>query len=229
MTNVDKQSGIDRLLSILKTLRSPLGCPWDKKQTPESLKTTILEETYELLEAIDSKSSTDICDEAGDLLLQIVFLGQIFSERDNFSFNDIANTIADKMVRRHPHVFGQESSNGHIERWEEIKQEEKNGQGKSNTLKQAIPNHLPALKACSKIAKKEKIQESLNCYSELIRITKNLDKDAQEKELSDQLSQTLPYAIYLLVNIAIENNLDIEDLLRQFNNDKIAAIDNQNR
>ena len=225
MTNEDKQSGIDRLLSILKTLRSPLGCPWDKNQTPESLKTTILEEAYELLEAIDSKNSTDICDEAGDLLLQIVFLGQIFSERDNFEFNDIANTIADKMVRRHPHVFGKENSNGHIERWEEIKQEEKNRQGKSNTLKQAIPRHLPALKACSKIAKKEKTQAPLNCYSELIRTTKNLGKHTQEKE---QLGQTLPYAIYLLVNIAIENNLDIEDLLRQFNNDKIAAIDNRN-
>ena len=122
MTDKSATTELLKLIEIMATLRSTDGCPWDKEQTPETLKPYILEEAYELIEAIDSKNSAEICDESGDLLLQIVFLAQIFNEQKEFDLAEVAHSISSKMIRRHPHVFADANSDEHSQRWEEIKQ-----------------------------------------------------------------------------------------------------------
>lgn len=123
-----KTDGIAALLTTIKKLRSPGGCPWDAKQTPESLKKYLFEECNELAEAIDSKDRPHICEELGDLLLQIVLLSQIYSEEGKFDFDDVAVGINEKMIRRHPHVFEKRTNLTEEElyaQWDRIKQEEK--------------------------------------------------------------------------------------------------------
>src|SRR4051812_35828631 len=97
---------IDRLLAIMARLRSPNGCPWDREQTLASLRPYLLEETYEVLEAIDSGDRREHCEELGDLLLQVVFQAQLAQEKSEWEFADVAQAIADKLISRHPHVFG---------------------------------------------------------------------------------------------------------------------------
>ena len=99
-------SNFDRLVDLMARLRSPSGCPWDKAQTPQSLKPYLIEEVYEVLDAIDRNDDAEIVEELGDLLLQIVFHAQIAREENRFTIDDVACAIADKLVRRHPHVFG---------------------------------------------------------------------------------------------------------------------------
>jgi len=125
---MEKLDGIDKLLAIMARLRSEQGCPWDKKQTMESLKPFIIEEAYEVIEAIEGGKPEEVCEELGDLLLQIVFLAQIGKESGDFDFEDVVRSINEKMLRRHPHVFGDETADSAEEvlhRWEQIKQEEK--------------------------------------------------------------------------------------------------------
>jgi len=117
---------IDELLEIMATLRGPRGCPWDKEQTHESLRPYVVEEAYELLEAVDGGQNGEIREELGDLLLQIVFHSQIASEKGMFDFDDVVRGISDKLLRRHPHVFGDsEAADGEaaLKNWERIKTE----------------------------------------------------------------------------------------------------------
>ena len=100
------ENPVERLLAIMATLRAPDGCPWDREQTFQSLKTYLLEETYELIDAIDNGDPVEHCAELGDLLLQIVFQSQIAAQSGSFDFHDVARGISDKLIRRHPHVFG---------------------------------------------------------------------------------------------------------------------------
>lgn len=122
-------SPFQRLGFIVKTLRGSHGCPWDRKQTPESLKKYLIEEAGELAEAIEQGNPKHICEEAGDLYFILTILTAIFEERHEFSANDALNSICEKMIRRHPHVFEQHSNCTEEElrtQWEQIKREEKN-------------------------------------------------------------------------------------------------------
>ena len=124
----DSQKIFDHFITIVKELRSENGCPWDRKQSPASLKRYLIEETNELLEAIDSKNQHHIKEELGDLLYLIVLLAQIHSEQDNFAIDDVIEAISAKMVRRHPHVFNNEkieSTEQLRKKWLEIKDQEK--------------------------------------------------------------------------------------------------------
>jgi XTP/dITP diphosphohydrolase len=142
----------DRLVRIMKKLRHPRrGCPWDLKQTPASLKEYILEEAHELIEAIDDGDPGAIREELGDLLLQIVFLAQIAAEDKTFSIRDVAAAISDKLVRRHPHIFGPVKVNGSDEvraNWEKIKIAEKNKQ----SVISDYPSSMPSLLLAHRIA-----------------------------------------------------------------------------
>lgn len=215
---------IDRLLAIMERLRAADGCPWDRKQTPESLKPFILEEAYELLEAIDSKEQQDICDEAGDLLLQIVFLAQIFKERGQFRFIDIVKSISDKMIRRHPHVFANACPQAKTSHWDNIKQTERNNRGKKHTLKDQLPQNLPALKTSAKIIKKYEQIEANEVYSDLEDSLSVISKTCEKDNML--LATTLGQLLYSTVKLATLHQLDAEDLLRQFNDLKIDKIDN---
>lgn len=145
----------EQLVAIMRRLRAPGGCPWDAEQTHESLTRYLLEETYEVIEAIDEKSPQHLREELGDLLLQPVFHAAIAEESGDFSIDDVITTLCDKLIRRHPHVFGDleiRDSNAQIENWEKIKKLEK-GDERPSALS-GIPDHLPALLKAHKIGEK---------------------------------------------------------------------------
>jgi tetrapyrrole methylase family protein/MazG family protein len=141
-----------KLVGIMAALRDPNGCPWDRKQTHESLKPYLLEETYEVLETIDQSNDAKLREELGDVLLQVIFHSQIAAERGAFTIEDVLETLADKLVRRHPHVFG---DSGHIgtltngeqvlHQWEHIKRAEREAAGGARSALDGVPKTLPAL------------------------------------------------------------------------------------
>jgi tetrapyrrole methylase family protein/MazG family protein len=142
----------DHLISLMARLRAPDGCPWDRKQTHESLKPYLLEETYEVLDAIDRGDPSKLVEELGDLLLQVVFHAQIASEAQTFSMDEIAERLAAKLVRRHPHVFETKEPNGRpleaeqvLHRWEDIKRRERQQTGRKESVLDGVPKTLPAL------------------------------------------------------------------------------------
>lgn len=147
-----------KLVELMDTLRGPGGCPWDQEQTPETLKAMLIEESYEVLEALDWSSPAALCDELGDLLLQIVFHSRIAKERGEFDINDVCRNIHQKMVRRHPHVFGQarfESSGELLREWERIKAGEKEGRDEDRkSLLDSLPDRLPAIYATYQMSAK---------------------------------------------------------------------------
>src|SRR5919201_1882946 len=141
-----------RLVEIVARLRAPDGCPWDREQTIDSLKPFVLEETYEVLEAIDQKDHQSLCDELGDYLFEAVFVAQLESEAGRFTLADSLQSIADKLVRRHPHVFGTGSGEPPLQsaaevlpRWEAIKAQERGDRKEPATVLGGIPAALPAL------------------------------------------------------------------------------------
>ena len=139
----------DELVQIMARLRSPDGCPWDREQTLRSLRPFLLEETYEALEALDNGDSAGLCEELGDLLLEIVFLSRIAEESGGFTVTDAIDAIARKLVRRHPHVFGDDNklTTPHEVRgkWEEMKASERSTAGTEKTILGGVPRTLPAL------------------------------------------------------------------------------------
>lgn len=147
-------SQMERLLEIMETLRSETGCPWDREQTLETLRPYAVEEVYEVLDAIDRGDVEDHCEELGDLLLQVVFQAQLRKEAGEFSFEDVAQSIADKLVRRHPHVFGDVDVADSAEvlvNWNQIKEQEKAERGGKPASRvdssrfAKVPKSLPAL------------------------------------------------------------------------------------
>src|SRR6478672_5024064 len=141
-----------RLVQIMAVLRSPHGCPWDREQSIDSLKPFVLEETYELLEAIDRHDHDALREELGDFLFEAVFVAQLEQEDGHFSIADSVKAVADKLVRRHPHVFRRDEGEAALEtanqvrvRWEEVKAQERGGEQKQKTLLSGIPAALPAL------------------------------------------------------------------------------------
>ena len=142
----------DDLVKLMARLRAPDGCPWDRKQTHESLKPYLVEEAYEVLEAIDHTDIMRLREELGDVLLQVLFHAQIGTEQDKFSIEDVIHALAEKLIRRHPHVFGtaeqkQESLNADDVkvRWEQIKRNEREKKGQDNSALEGVPKTLPAL------------------------------------------------------------------------------------
>src|SRR4249920_2520912 len=140
-----------RLVEIMATLRGPDGCPWDREQTIDSLKPFVLEETYEVIEAIDAHDHRALCEELGDFVFEAVFLAQLEAEAGHFTVADALTSIADKLVRRHPHVFAREEGDAPlapaevVTRWEQIKAQERGQSATPKTLLSGVPAALPAL------------------------------------------------------------------------------------
>lgn len=222
MKKTSAATALERLLSIMAKLRGPDGCPWDAEQTPETLKPYLLEECYETLEAIDNNQPVEICEELGDLLLQIVFQSQIHEERSNFSMVDVITGIADKLERRHPHVFGDSVCHTPAAvsaQWESIKKQEKKTQNQLETALGSIPNNLPALMHARKLAERAsragfdwpevdgalaKVREEM---TELEQAIKEDNRQAIENELGDLLFASANLGRYL--------NIDAEEALRK--------------
>ena len=142
----------DRVVAIMAQLRAPGGCPWDRKQTHESLKPYLIEETYEALDTIDRGDFAKLKEELGDVLLQVLFHSQIGMEQGTFTINEVVQQLGDKLVRRHPHVFGEATpaesalnSDQVVHRWEDIKRAERKHAGKVESVLHDIPQALPAL------------------------------------------------------------------------------------
>ena len=147
-----KLDGIEKLVNIMAKLREPGGCPWDLEQTHQSLRPYLLEETYEVLTALDENDLESLKGELGDLLLQIVFHARIAEENDQFDINDVAEAISDKLIRRHPHVFADrkvENSRQVLENWEAIKIHKEN-----RSLLSGVPLSMPALLAAYRVQEK---------------------------------------------------------------------------
>lgn len=147
---------IDDLRKIIELLRSENGCPWDKVQTHESIRTDLIEETYEVCEGIDKNSPEMLREELGDLLLQIVFHAQIERENGTFDFDDVCNDICQKLVYRHPHVFGEvkaDDTDTVLKNWDALKRESKHQENFTDTL-ESVPNTFPALLRSEKLCKR---------------------------------------------------------------------------
>jgi tetrapyrrole methylase family protein/MazG family protein len=141
-----------KLVGLMATLRAVNGCPWDRKQTHESLKPYLLEETYEVLETIDQRDTAKLREELGDVLLQVIFHSQIAAEAGTFTVDDVLDTLADKLIRRHPHVFGNSDQTGSLtngeqvlNQWEHIKRAEREAVGSAQSALEGVPKTLPAL------------------------------------------------------------------------------------
>ena len=151
----------DQLVDIMRTLRSPDGCPWDREQTLSSLRPFLLEEAYEVLDAIDRGDTAALRDELGDLVFEAVFLAQLCAENDQFTIADALASVTNKLIRRHPHVFGDGDERGSVttaedvkRRWEEIKADERAEAGHPPSLLGSIPVTLPALLRAYRIGKR---------------------------------------------------------------------------
>lgn len=203
----------DRLTGIMARLRGEGGCPWDREQTHETLKAYLVEETYETLEAIDHGDDAHLQEELGDLLLQVVFHAQIAGERSRFGIDDVITGICDKLVRRHPHVFGDETADtpGQVMRnWEKIKQGEKEGTRKSAL--DGVPRSMPALLRAKRLQSKAgavgfdwddadgafgKMDEEL---AEFRAAFAEQDPDKVEEELGDLLFSLVNVSRFVKVN-----------------------------
>jgi uncharacterized protein YabN with tetrapyrrole methylase and pyrophosphatase domain len=155
-----KQAAINDLLKVMAKLRSPKGCPWDREQTHLTLRRHAIEEVYELIDAIESRDDHEMAEELGDLLLQVVFHAQMAKERGAFDFEKVTRHLVDKLIRRHPHVFGTTKVKNVDEvwaNWEKIKRAEKHGTHlERRSALDGIPKHLPALLRAEKLLKKAK-------------------------------------------------------------------------
>ncbi|MFC1692971.1 nucleoside triphosphate pyrophosphohydrolase [Candidatus Latescibacterota bacterium] len=195
-------SSFDELVAIMNILQAPGGCPWDREQNHKSLKPYFLEEVYETLEAIDSGNDEYLKEELGDVLLQIVFHAEIASREGRFDIEDVIHGIIDKLRRRHPHVFGDESvkdSDEVIKNWEAIKRREKREKNYSGSVLDGLPKGLPALMRARRIQEKvsrfgfdwERTEEVMLKVEEELRELKEAsvrkDTAAVEEELGDLL------------------------------------------
>lgn len=230
----------DELVQLMAKLRAPDGCPWDRKQTHDSLKPYLLEETYEVLETIDKQDELKLREELGDLLLQILFHAQIAAERKAFTVEDVMQLLADKLVRRHPHVFGRQDTDGTLtpdqvySNWEEIKKSERKQTGRSDSVLDGVPKTLPALLRAFQIQArasrvgfdwpqngegvhqvmdkvKEEIEELTDAYGARNDQGGKIDQHAAQRHLEDEMGDVL----FALVNLARFLKVNPEDVLRR--------------
>jgi MazG family protein len=215
----------DRLIALMARLRAPGGCPWDREQTFDSIKPHTLEETYEVLDAIDRRAWPELAEELGDYMLQAVFYAQMAAEQNLFTIEDALDSINQKLLRRHPHVFGDQSAetSGDVKRiWSEVKAAEKAAQGRElESLLAPVPRALPALVEAQQITARaaqvgfdwenpeqvlDKLREELAEFSEARR-------SGSHAELEGELGDLL----FVLVNLARFVKVDPEQALRATN------------
>ncbi|NLF79945.1 MAG: nucleoside triphosphate pyrophosphohydrolase [Clostridia bacterium] len=207
------------LIDIMARLRGEGGCPWDRQQDHHSLKRYLLEEAYEVLDAIDAGDDAAFCDELGDVLLQIVFHAQIAAEQGRFTIDDVVAAISAKMIRRHPHIFGEASAENAeqvLTMWEEIKAKEKNSDGKSNRGLMKLNENLPALMLAQKAQEKAARvgfdwDDISGPRTKLAEELAELDAAQTAEERTAELGDVL----FSIVNMARFLDIDAEDALRR--------------
>jgi tetrapyrrole methylase family protein/MazG family protein len=218
--NATPQELFARLVEIIAILRSPNGCPWDREQTHESIKPYLLEETYETLEAIDAQSPRKLCEELGDLLIQVALHAQMSSEAGEFDIGDVLATVNEKLIRRHPHVFGDVKVSGSEEvtrNWEAIKRSE-NDSEEPRSIMADIPAHLPALMLADKIQKRwARVGFDWQDVAPAIdKLREEMAEVEQARHTQDatRITQEVGDLLFAAVNVARLFNVDAEDALR---------------
>jgi len=241
----------DDLVQLMARLRAPDGCPWDRKQTHESLKPYLVEEAYEVLEAIDHTDTARLREELGDVLLQVLFHAQIGSEHDAFSVDDIIRSLAEKLIRRHPHVFGtpeqqQEAldANDVKIRWEQIKRNEREQKGEDSSALEGVPKTLPALLRAYQV----QVRASRVGFDwpDLVPVLGKLEEELQEfrdamaactaaapaalPSAKEHLESELGDVLFTMVNISRFLKINPEEALRKTINrfiDRLQSIETQ--
>ena len=227
---------IEDLIAIMAQLRNPDGgCPWDLKQDFKSISPYTIEEAYEVVDAIDREDKTDLCDELGDLLFQVVYHAHMAQENGDFSFDDVVQSISEKLVRRHPHVFGDDELKTDFEikaMWERIKAEEKTAKTSAETVTTSIlddvPVGLPALTRAVKLQNKaakvgfdwpdasfvfEKIEEELREVREAYELVEQQENACSTEKLHEEIGDLL----FVITNLARHMKIDPEQAARGAN------------
>jgi tetrapyrrole methylase family protein/MazG family protein len=224
MNRTDPADDFTALWSLVEKLRGPGGCPWDAKQTAESIKTYLLEEAYELADAVERDSPEDVCHELGDLLFQVLFMASIYKGSGNFDLHDVLETIRKKMVRRHPHVFGPVEVNSAEEvaaNWEKIKKEELGLSENDRWPLEKVPENLPALMRAYRLIERA-AKHRLLAPGDEERWSKVHDlwgalKEAILERDRQRIATTIGDSLFSLVALARKWGLNAEDLLREKN------------
>ncbi|WP_413934544.1 nucleoside triphosphate pyrophosphohydrolase [Nitrospira sp. BLG_1] len=231
----------DKVVEVMATLRAEQGCPWDRKQTHESLKPYLLEETYEVLETIDQRDPRKLQEELGDVLLQVLFHSQIATESHTFSIEDVLETLATKLIRRHPHVFTPHSEQERVSsseqvltQWEDIKRTERTADGKTQSALEGVPKTLPALLRAYQVQARaarvgfdwphnaagleqvfSKITEEMaELHDAQTQHQASSDSSATESSRYKQVEAELGDVLFSLVNLARFLNVNPEEALR---------------
>ena len=218
------------LVELISRLRAPGGCPWDREQTHESLKPMLLEEAYEVIEAIDDGSDEELTGELGDLLLQVVFHTQIATEQDRFTMAEVIERISSKMIRRHPHVFGEhkaETSGEVLRNWEAIKEAELVAKGKGaerdGSMLDSVSTRLPAVMEAFQMT--TKVSRVDFDWPDVVSVLEKLDEEVEElkqavssetpkhQEIADEVGDLL----FVAVNVARLLGIDPESALKASN------------
>ena len=210
-------STFDALVKIVEHLRSPKGCPWDREQTHESLKRNLLEECYEVLEAIDHQDYKKLSEELGDILVQVAFHAQMANEAGDFSLEDILTQVNQKLIRRHPHVFGDTvvSDAREVERnWERLKREE----GNSQSPVEGIPGQMPSLAYAQLM--QDRVSKAGFEWEDISRVLVKVAEEVAELERAEspeEKAREFGDLLFSLVNLARWREIHAEDALRQAN------------
>ena len=208
----------DTLVSIIARLRAPDGCPWDRQQTHKSLRENLLSECYEVLEALDNGDATKLCEELGDLLLQIVLHAQIAADDGEFELKDVINSISSKIVHRHPHIFGSTTVNSAEEvmhNWEALKREERED---GASMLESVPVSMPALAYAYEISRRAARagfdwEDVDGIIDKLVEEVRELKEAASGEEKENEYGDLL----FTLVNVARREGIDSEAALREAN------------
>ncbi len=237
------EESLSDVVTIMATLRGPDGCPWDREQTTESLKPYLLEEVYEVLEAIDAKDPLALKEELGDLLLQILFHSQIASEQGQFSYQDVKKDLGDKLIRRHPHVFHHQgnttplTSGEVLRQWDQLKQQEKGQNQNMPSVLANIPKTSPALLRAAQVQKRaarvgfdwstiepvlQKFKEELDeLYAEMANIVDSSD-DLQDAltttKTNPDIEAEFGDVLFSMVNVSRFLHINPEEALRKATN-----------
>jgi len=218
---------LEDLQGIIQKLRGPEGCPWDRKQTPRDVKTYLTEELYELLEAIDSENPRELAEETGDILFMILFLTNLYEEKNRFSLAEALESAKKKMIHRHPHVFGSvqvSTADEVMTNWHKLK--EKEGKRPKTSHLDGIPGNLPALsRACRLTAKAAEVgfdwEDARGVLTKIAEETSEL-AGAIDRGKIDEASDEIGDLLFCLVNLSRHLGVDPEQALRR-TNEKFTA------
>ena len=247
--SIPSSKSLSDVVDIMATLRGPDGCPWDREQTAESLKPYLLEEVYEVLEAIDANDPAALKEELGDLLLQILFQSQIASEQELFSYQDVNKDLGAKLIRRHPHVFqkgakaSQPTTGEVLRQWDQLKQQEKSQKHAPPSALDAVPKISPALQRAAQVQKRasgvgfdwntieptlQKFKEELD---ELYEATATIANSSDTPQGSLQINLTHPEieaefgdVLFSMVNVSRFLRINPEEALRKATNKFITRF-----